>query len=396
MLKLKKVNMICLCVALLMMSAFLSVGFAAVTDDLSVTGSGGWYEPEAVRIIDINLKNSSNVSGTPSVTQVGFVVFQHGDAALNTQRNSYNPGGMIEIEVTVRNNSGVGQYFTGHTASVTLRSSCVISYSGISVGDLLPHNQSRTFTIKFQNTDRTRAVTLNGMESTLNFSPDFDESYTEDASANLAQMFENVLKDLGPNGLGDGITFKGQYIPADRIMDTLAEYMTSVDTGGYIGNVGNASQDQKDLISAIFGENMTMQIGNQHYSVSVLVKNQQIDNRGQNDMVLYITADQLAVGSGYWSNGWKGLTIVPVYGIVFINNGNSYTACDHLFAGEAPVCNFGGDFGSGNVGNFNTNLWNSTDYPDLRDTSGGDITQNYITTNGELDEAYQRYVRENP
>ena len=185
-------------------------------------------------------------------------------------------------------------------------------------------------------------------------------------------------------------------IPADRIMDTLTEYMTSVDTGGYIGNVGNASQDQKDLISAIFGENMTMQIGNQYYSVSILVKNQQIDNRGQNDMVLYITADQLAVGSGYWSNGWKELTIVPVYGIVFINNGNSYTACDHLFAGEAPVCNFGGDFGSGNVGNFNTNLWNSTDYPDLRDTSGGDITKDYITTNGELDEAYQRYVRENP
>ena len=84
-------------------------------------------------------------------------------------------------------------------------------------------------------------------------------------------------------------------------------------------------------------------------------------------------------------------------GLVYINNGDgSFTYCDHLFAGEAPVCDFGGAFGTDKIGNFNTNLWNSTDYADLTDTSGGSVSQNYITTNGELDEAYQRYVRENP
>ncbi len=115
-------------------------------------------------------------------------------------------------------------------------------------------------------------------------------------------------------------------------------------------------------------------------------------------MVIYVTADQLAVGGGRWNrNEWTELNVVPVYGIVYINNGNGkYTQCEHVFAGEAPVCDFGGALGTGKVGNFNTNLWNSTDYADLKDTSGGSISQSYITTNGELDEAYQRYIKENP
>ena len=172
--------------------------------------------------------------------------------------------------------------------------------------------------------------------------------------------------------------------------------MESVDTGGYIANVGNASQDQKDLISAIFGENILMQIGSSYYSVSVLIKNQQIDGKGENDMVMYITADQLTLGGGVWRNNrWEQLNYVPVYALVFIKNGNNYIYYDHLFAGEAPVCDFGGKMGEGSVGNFNTNLWNSTDYPTLTDKSGGEINQEWSSTNGELDEAYQQYMREN-
>ena len=171
--------------------------------------------------------------------------------------------------------------------------------------------------------------------------------------------------------------------------------MESVDTGGYIGNVGNASQDQKDLITAIFGDEISMQLGNQYYSVSLLIKNQQIDGKGEKDMVLYITADQLTVGGGTWrNNSWRDLNNVPVYGLVFINNKkNDYTFCDHMFQGEAPVCDFGGALGTGNVGNFNTNLWNSTEFPSVTDSSNGQITQSYITKDGELDDAYNYYIK---
>ena len=243
---------------------------------------------------------------------------------------------------------------------------------------------------------------MNNFESVLVFSPEFNVQDTEDATRALARAFASVLAGKGPNGDGMGIIYKGQTIPANRIMDEIIAKMTDVETGGYTGNVGNATQDEKDLIEAVFGENVIIQIGSNYYSVYMLIKNQQIDNRGENDMVIYITADQLNMGGGRWQNagwnqaeGWVDLNIVPVYGLVFIKEGNGYKYCDHLFAGEAPVCDFSGALGEGKVGNFHTNIWNSTEF-NVSDTSGGSIGQQYITTNGELDEAYQYFIQRNP
>ena len=400
MLKSMKWTVLGTCVMLSLMTLFVSVGYATLTGQLTISGTTEWNETANIYITDIQVTNQSNVSGTVSVTKTGFVVFEHGNYTLNRQRNQSNPGGSVTIRITLKNNSGIDQYFAQLTTDPALPQRCVISYpdAQFGVGSVVPQGESRTLTLTIQNTQTMQTVNMNGRESVLVFSPSFDEDTTQDVTKSLADVFANVLAGNGPAGDGEGITYKGQEIAADRILQVLQQNMESVDTGGYIGNVGNATQDRKDLIEAIFGENMTMQIGNTYYTVSVLIKNQQIDNRGQNDMVMYITADQLTLGGGRWSGGaWRDLNIVPVYGLVFINNGaQGYTYCDHLFAGEAPVCDYGGTFGEGYTGSFNTNLWNSTDYPDLTDTSGGQITQQYSTTNGELDEAYQRYVRENP
>lgn len=400
MLKSMKWTVLGTCVMLSLMTLFVSVGYATLTGQLTISGTTEWNETANIYITDIQVTNQSNVSGTVSVTKTGFVVFEHGNYTLDLQRSQFNPGGSVTIRITVKNNSGIDQYFAQLTTDPALPQQCVISYpdAQFGVGSVVPQGESRTLTLTIQNAQTMQTVDMNGRESVLVFSPSFDENMTQNVTKSLADVFANVLAGKGPTGDGEGITYKGQEIAADRILQVLQQNMESVDTGGYIGNVGNATQDRKDLIEAIFGENMTMQIGNIYYTVSVLIKNQQIDNRGQNDMVMYITADQLTLGGGRWSSGaWRDLNIVPVYGLVFINNGaQGYTSCDHLFAGEAPVCDYGGTFGEGYTGNFNTNLWNSTDYPDLTDTSGGQITEQYSTTNGELDEAYQRYVRENP
>ena len=386
------------CLALSFVTLFLSVGYAAVSTQLTVSGTANWDGPSMVYITDVHVVGKSNATGNCSVTKTGFVMFEHADYTLNQQWSQYSPGGSVTIEVTVRNNSGIDQYYAAHTSDPALPAKCVVSYpadQAFAPGSVVKNGEYRTFRLTIQNTDPYSTVRLNGMESTLVFSPNFDSNVTQNATKSLAEIFGNVLAGTGPAGNGAGITYKGQHVPADRIMQVISEQMQSVDTGGYMGNVGNATQDQKDLISAIFGDNMVMQIGNTYYTVSVLIKNQQIDNSGENDMVMYITADQLTRGSGGWDNGqYRNLNIVPVYGIVFINNGaRGYSYCNHLFAGEAPVCNFAGDFGEGNTGNFNTNLWNSTEYPNVTDNSGGEITETYISKNGELDEAYQRYVR---
>ena len=397
--KLLKKPLIWLCIGLSVMTLFVSAGYAALTGHLEISGSAKWNEPALVFIQDIRVIYSTNVTGTPSVEKTGFVVYEHGTCVLKTQGTGNNSaGGSVTIQVTVKNNSGASQYFLGHQSTPKLSSNCVISYSGIALRDQIAHGAIKTFTITYQNTSRWNTVSLTDLESTLLFSPNVDEEFTAQATASIAEIFMYVLSNRGIDGEGTGITFKNKYIKAEDILSTIKSNMESVDTGGYMGNVGNASDDRKALIAAIFGDNIVMQIGNQYYSVSLLIKNQQIDGKGENDMVIYVTADQLTVGGGRWqNNAWRELKIVPVYGIVYINNGkDGWSMCEHLFMGEAPVCDFGGALGTDKVGNFNTNLWNSTEYADVTDKSGGSISQNYITTNGELDEAYQKYAKENP
>ena len=385
-----------LCITLSFMCLFTSIGYAAVSGNLAIHGTVEYTLPKMVYITSVSVKESSKTSGsTPAVEKVGFVMFDHSGYTLNTQSSYNRAGGSVTIEVTVKNNSGVEQYFTGLSNTPALANNAVVSYSNIGVGEKLAADETRTFTITIQNTSWSKTVNMSGVQSALGFSPSFDDTATENASRDIASIFANVLAGKGVDGNGTGIVFQGREVPASEIVSLIFDNMENVDTGGYMGNVGNASDERKELIYAIFGDQIIMEIGNQYYTVSILIKNQQIDGRGANDMVLYVTADQLAVGGGAWrNNAWRDLNIVPVYGLVFINNGNdNYSYCDHLFAGEAPVCSFSGAFGAGNVGNFNTNLWNSTEYADLTDTSGGSITQDYITTNGELDEAYQRYIR---
>ena len=384
---------VAVCGFLLCMTLFMSFGYARLSDNLKANVTANVKEPQMVYIKDVHVFYSNNLNGTPSVKKTGFVFYQHGNYSLKPQQS--NAGGLVTVEVTVRNHSGVVQYFAGHTSTPALPDGCVVSYQDIKLGDALQVDEIKTFRIMIQNTNWWNTYSLNGYESMLKFAPDFDESFTENASRSIAEIFANVLGNLGVDGNGQGIYYKGQYYAPNKIVQLLRDNMESVDTGGYIGNVGDASQDQKDLIAAIFGDDILMEMGNQIYSVSLLIKNQQIDGQGENDMVLYVTADQLAVGSGNWqNNAWKNLNNVPVYGLIYINNGGSnYTYCDHLFVGEAPVCNFGGAFGSGNIGNFNTNLWNSTEYPSVTDSSNGQITQDYITKDGELDDAYRYYLQ---
>lgn len=399
--KANRFTILFVCLMLSLMTLFTSFGYASLSGKLAFSGTANWNEPKTVYITAVRVSATSNISfpannKTAAVTKAGFLVYQHSHYLLNQQYNQYTPGGSVTVEVTVRNNSGIDQYFAKHTTNPDISKSCTFSYpdSNAKPGSLIADRTSKTFKITIQNTSYSQ-INLKDVESRLIFSPDFNAGDTQTVTKSLADTFANVLAGTGPLGNHQGIVYKGQTIAAKDILKTLQDNMESVDTGGYIGNVGNASQDRKDLVNAIFGDHMVMQIGSSYYTVSVLIKNQQIDNKGESDMVMYITADQLTLGSGYWQNGWKNLNNVPVYALVFINNGGgNYTACDHLFAGEAPVCDFGGAMGDGKSGNFNTNIWNSTEYPNLTDKSGGEINQEWSSTNGELDEAYQEFLKQ--
>ena len=394
-----------LCVGLAFATLFLAVGYAALSDTLTITGDVHWQEPIAVYITSVSVAEYNKTSTTPTVSKVGFHVVQYGNFSLDRQTGwgSNSAGGYVTVDIMVKNNSGKDQFFQKY---IWEHSGRVSVEEGFQIGEKILHGESKRITIRIQNTSTSSNLSMNGKELTLVFSPQFDENDTVEATRNIAEIFKNVLDGKGPDGDGAGIVVGNRTYSANQIVNELLNRMTdNPSTGDYMGNVSDAPDNQKEIINAIF-EDAFIQIGNQTYSVHLLIKQQEISGDNRPDMVLYVTADQLNVGGGNWQGGgwgqqgsWQNLNYVPVYGLVFINTGTvnnvtTYEQCDHMFMGEAPVCNFDGDFGANNVGNFNTNQWRSTEF-DVTDGSADNFNQNNNTSDGELNEAYYYYVTHN-
>lgn len=411
------------------MFLFMAVGYAQLTDNLAINGTAEVKEIETVYITNLAISGSSNISvsgaANASLTKTGHVVFQHNNYKLLKQAQNGTAGGKIIIKVTVKNNSGKPQYLselipfdTNDSRYSTFKQSCTITYAESGENRKVENGQSKTYTITIQNKS-SKDIDLNGFQTSLVFTPKLDVNDTKNATQALVKAFAYILAGKGPNGDETAkITFQGEqnrpkdYSASQIVSELLLKTtgnggaMNDAGTGGYMGNVAGAKDYQKELIEDMFGEQITIEIGSNVYSVSVLIKNQQMDNSGDNDMVIYVTADQLFQGSGGWEEsnrnnnwtaGYHNLNYVPVYALVFIKVGNTYQYCDHLFAGQAPVCDYGGAFGDGKTGNFNTNLWVSTEF-NVKDSSANSNTVNkdYISADGALDEAYQYYIKQNP
>ena len=431
-------KIITLCAVFSFMFLFITVGYAQLTDILTLHGTMEWTEPPIVYITDIKLDGTSNTSGneTPAITKTGTLTFKHNDYILNKQVGSKNPGGSFTITVTVKNNSGVPQYFGGHTSTSQSDSSVKndilkylvfeyingknpqtnIDYGTLTNGRWVAHGATMTFTFKIQNTKQDQTfpqkvsgdIPMDGFVSMLLFSPEFNaEEATKNTTAALAKTFSNILAGNGPNGdpnetfYFNGTQYTGKDITTKLLIDRAnnnAGVLEPVTTGGYMGNIPSAPTEQQELAKIMFGDQIIIPIGDNYYSVYILIKNQEVSGDGKKDMVIYITADQLNTGGGRWQgNNLLDTNDVPVYALVFVKDGDTYKYCDHLFEGKAPVCDFSGAFGDGKVGNFNTNVWKSTEFTDkeAQDQSSGSFGSGGISKDGALDDTYRFYIKKN-
>ena len=387
------------CCLVFVMTLFMSVGYARVLDTLTITGTVEYQkDPALVFIVDTAVSASGgNLSGdTPSVTKV--------DKYLRTMKNSnftLETNGWVTIYVKVKNNSGVTQYFSGYTALdadkkdiTSIGKGVEVSYSWVEetpenkdkkvLGAELPHGGEMEFYIKIENTIKDKKVSFGNRTGEVKFAPSFEDLTTETSTIaeRLGKLLNNEIKidnKTGAELLDDMFVFKNND----------SGIASTSPTGDYLGNVGNATDAQKKMMETIFGDDITMKIGNTTYPVWFLIKRQEVDgqkndknpnnnksgaDQAQNDIVLYITIDPLATGS----NSDGDYHYVPVYAIVYLyNSDGNYTQCSHMFAGEAPVCNLSGQFGTNNTGNIHTHYWRSTEFDVNNDTQDGEINEAY-------------------
>ena len=392
---------ILLCTAFSFMFMFISVGYARLTDTLSITGRAEVKEPEVVYITSIQVTGSNvvdkngNPVQNPTVEKQGThtLYFKYGDYNLGVQPNG-GTGGKLDIEVTVRNNSGRVQYFSSLVTTPQKNKKDPLKQSPISLtwesedeDPKIENNDSKTYTFTIQNTSKTATFSMKDLESVLTFSAELVEQDTENATKAMVKSFAYILAGKGPGGnqntsvVYQGKNYSGMQIVRDLLEKNGQGAMNNAPSGGYMGNVGAATEDQKNLVNQLFGENIVIEIGDNAYSVSILIKYQEVNNDNRTDMVIYVTADQLYQGGNNDENNR-----VPVYALVYIKNTDgTYDYCDHLFEGVAPVCDMGGQFGKDRTGNFHTDYWKSTE-PEIKKDDGN--------SNGALDETFREFIRQ--
>ena len=205
------------CCLVFVMTLFVSVGYATVFETLSITGTAEYQkEPALIYITEVKYVSHDgrvtvNGAEKPELNKVGeyLTTIKHNDFTLNYQSGggTQNAGGSVTFEVTVRNNSGVDQYFSGYVTDPSFPSGRTgyghrIDYTGIKLGDCLEKDSVTTFRITVQNTGtiQNSNIAYKDRIGKINFTPDYEGRFTPQAIRNIATIFADVLNASSCSG----------------------------------------------------------------------------------------------------------------------------------------------------------------------------------------------------
>ena len=345
-----------LSIALSLMCLFTCVGYAAISDELDILGEVNIVPPEAIFILEIGnvVTNNATVNISPynpdhpSTKFISNITFGGRNAS-------------VTFDVLVKNGTKFDQYFDqvedfeeleGIEGSFSFANIQATATPG--QGTLVPAGgtQKFTVTIKFTGSNSISNKTRYMLHE-LNFVID-SKDLTEAVSKGVTDRFKDILN----NHLESDVTY--QYgnsnpitVSKENTYDAVVDNMEiDRNSGNYIGNLNGADADDKALLTALFDGALTFKVGNEEVPITVMIKNKNVYDDSANEMVLYITADDLQTTEE-----------VPVYLAVYSYNEETYEweQVGDILEGEATVNSYSGlPFGWGGRGSFNTESWVST------------------------------------
>jgi len=337
-------------VLLSFMCIFTSLGYAQTTTDLRVEGEVEIKPPNAIFIAEISNVQTSGATFTTSPVNIGYPSTKVMSEVTFDGRNSW-----VSFDVLIVNGTDFDQIFDKLEEYASLEGvegsfsytnvdweSSVAQGTEMNPGDKLRFNVTLTYTGR--STNQTRKM-LHEFDFVLN-----SNDLTQAASKSVTDKFADILN----NRLEDDITYEygGEEITVttDKMYETVIEHMEydRSGTGNYIGNLMGADGDDKALLTALFEGALTFNVGNEEVPITVMIKEKNVYDTDEKEMVLYITADDLTAYSSY----------VPVYAAVYSKNASGvWEQVGEIFAGEAQTNSYSGWPGSGS---FNTERWRST------------------------------------
>lgn len=345
-----------ICISLSLMCMFTSIGYAAMSTQLTISGSASAEPPEALFITEV----SGGAYIDPDTLHYTNTIV---NSKLVMQNNSEGKA-EARFSVTVFNNTNVSYYYLAMVrGTYTTESGDVVAYSNenivltpdIQLGDEIKSGETLTFNVTAsfaENATDTSDLSLTSIID-YRFSTEKPENNDEAAVSGVLDRFPEILNNAETyNYLISAMNTR----PNNRVSTS------------YIGNVVEATDQDSEKIEYLFGEAMMLNIDGVNKPVTVMIKRENVDgnrNTGENpgawlnggrEMTLYITADLLDVAGAY----------VPVYAVVYTkdNGSDTWYQLGDVFKGTAKVVTYAGRNGTGS---FNTDTWVSTNNKTIED-----------------------------
>lgn len=338
-----KVQKLFAVIAFSLIFSFVTVGYAAITDELTVEGTANVDAPDIIFITNAYVKSATNATATVD----GYTA-----TVMNSTVSLTGTSGSVTYTVTVQNNTNFVSYYQGVTYDGTILDNASITKSSASIKE---NDEKNPLTSKgsmtFDLTVSYSSSASSALSTMINIK--FSElTQDEQAVDSALERFDDILN----NETEQGLTF-----------EELREEMVSGDgaqnrNDTYIGNVIGSSGSDSAAVNKLFtdedGNNkLVLEIDGEKTSVTVMIKYEDVTGDGTSDMTIYMTPDRI---TGSIFNRPK----VTVYAAVFVSapNSDGTTSWSHhgqLYKGSATTNAYSGNiFASSD--SFNTDTWVTT------------------------------------
>ena len=351
-----------ICISLLVTVLFTSLGYADIVDNLGVTGSADVSIPSGLFITSMKTLSANNTDKNE------YLFLEYSTTVNSIISRKSNNAGTVVYEITVLNNTEHEYAYRGLYYMSSYGSNSYVSTSNannkLSVvtefpnGKLVGPGESLTFKVTYT-VGKSVSSSLN-LDTLINFQFGINVDSVDKAYEIVHSKFVDVLNTTST------------YLQLIEVLDDKFDGNQTW-TSNYIGNVGNAVNNDMMTVESLFAGQLTMMVNGQAQKAWVMIKHEDLDGNeltgddytlnynqyGQIthkgcEMTLYVTVDPLDK-----ANSWA-----PVYTTVFTcdrdANGNKisdwYQVGDSYY-GQANIVGYMGE--SGGTGSFVTDNWKS-------------------------------------
>lgn len=350
-----------LCIALSFMCIFDCIGYASVSDHMTFMGTAKTNIPSGLFITNVTTVSTKNTDKN----EVSYIDYT---TTVNSVISRKSSTGTVVYDITVLNNTEYEYAYRGLYYMNSYGSNSYVSTSNANNklgvvtsfpnGKIVKPKEKLTFRVTYT-VGRSVSSSLN-LDTLLNFQFGINVDSVEKAYDIVHNKFLDILNTTS--------TY-------DQLIEVLDDKFDGSQTwtSNYIGNVGNAVDNDMMTVETLFAGQLTMMVNGQAQKAWVMIKHEDVDgneltgddytlNYNQYGMVthkgcemtLYLTIDSLNK-----ANSWA-----PVYTTVFTcdrdakgNIVSEWYRVGDSYYGQANVVGYRGE--SGGTGSFVTDNWKS-------------------------------------